>query len=107
MQRVYTSPDATIVHHAKNVLANQGIEGIVRGEHLASAAGGVAPIDAWIELWILDEDRLVEAREILEQALTETKVTGEPWHCPNCEERIEAQFTECWKCSTARPAKDR
>jgi hypothetical protein len=53
MQKVYSSPNLTMIYHFKNILETHGIESMVTGEHLTFAAGGVAPIDAWIDLWIL------------------------------------------------------
>jgi len=26
-----------------------------------------------------------------------------PWQCPNCEQELDAQFTDCWNCGTERP----
>lgn len=26
-----------------------------------------------------------------------------PWQCPNCEQKLDAQFTDCWNCGTERP----
>ena len=28
---------------------------------------------------------------------------GEPWTCPSCNQKLGAQFTDCWNCGTQRP----
>ncbi len=108
MQRIYSHVNPAMVHHVKNVLDNHGIESEVRGEHLVGAIGGIAPIDAWVELWLVDESRLQEAERIVEDLLVDTDVeaTGEesePWTCPNCGEEVDAQFAVCWNCGSEGP----
>lgn len=105
MQRIYSHPNAAMVHHAKNVLENHGIAAVVQGEHLAAAAGGVAPVDAWIELWVTDDDRAREAAQIIREATDESAVeSAPPWTCASCGEEIEGQFSACWNCGAPRPA---
>lgn len=103
MQKVYSSPSLSMVYFAKNVLASYGIESIVQGENLTSLAGEIPWTDAWAELWISDEKRAEEAREILELSLKEAEHSEETWKCPTCGEELEGQFTECWKCGTEKP----
>lgn len=103
MQKVYSSPSLSMVYCAKNVLASHGIESLVRGENLTSLAGEIPWTDAWAELWIPDEMRAEEAREILESSLNEAEHSEEAWKCPACGEELEGQFTECWKCGAEKP----
>ena len=60
------------------------------------------PHEAWLELWIIDDRRLVEAQQILETAQEEAVSEQETWECPKCGEELEGQFDQCWKCGTAR-----
>ncbi len=73
MQKVYSSVNFTMVYHVKNILAVNGIESIVTGEHLAFTAGGVPPSDAWVDLWVLDERKMKKAIKILETARKEAE----------------------------------
>lgn len=102
MHLVYTSPNSSMVYLAKNLLEHHGIESFVKGEHLAAAAGGVAPIDAWLELWVVSEYQVWEAREILEEGMESSDDPHETWMCPDCLEINEAPFSHCWKCGTER-----
>ncbi len=92
-----------MVHLAKHLLESDGIECVVRGEHLAAAAGGVAPIDAWVELWILHDIRVHEALTLIDQMLEEdSEVASDPWICPDCIEWRDGQYSHCWKCGAER-----
>ena len=39
----------------KNELEAQGIECVLRGEHLLGGVGELPPIECWPELWVVDE----------------------------------------------------
>ena len=34
------------------------------------------------------------------------QIVADPWTCPDCGERIEPQFTECWNCGASKPANE-
>ena len=87
----------------------------------------------WPELWILDESRAREARQLVEVALDEARrveldakeVESEreedtdrgleadderpeesaswSWTCPRYSEDVESHFWECWNCGCDRP----
>jgi anaerobic ribonucleoside-triphosphate reductase len=102
MQRVYSSPERSMVYHLKNILENHGIESTVLGEYRGGVVGGVAPLDAWMELWVLDEQRLEAAQQIVETTLKYVQTAQETWRCQNCGEELEGQFAQCWKCGADR-----
>lgn len=103
MVRVYSSPNAGMVHLAKHLLENNGIECVVRGEHLAAAAGGIAPIDAWIELWIVDEIHAHAAVDLIGELIEdESDSEDDPWICPDCIEWRDGTYSHCWKCGAER-----
>jgi len=101
MLKVYSSPVGTSVHNIKNVLEASGIECTVRGENLTVGVGELPPVECWAELWIVDESRLKEAKSIISGA---DQPAGDPWTCAGCNERIEAEFGQCWNCQTHRPS---
>lgn len=104
MKRIYSHPDVTIVHLVKNELANQGIEAVIQGEHAAAIIGGGAGIDAWNELWVVDDAREQEAAAVVQRVIEKSSVPeGEPWTCPNCGEAVDAPFDVCWNCGAERP----
>lgn len=104
MLRIYSHPDTAMVHLVKNELENRGIEALIRGEHAAAVFGGGAGIDAWTELWVVDDARAEEAAGIIKGVIEQTPLPeGEPWRCPNCGEEVEASFAVCWNCGEERP----
>ena len=71
-------------------------------EQFAGVVGGIAPLDAWTELWAHDAARIDEARQLIVSALKKTETQLKAWYCPGCGENIEVQFAQCWKCETER-----
>ena len=100
MLKIYSSQGTMMAYHVKNLLEQSDIRCAIRGEELSGAAGGVAPIDAWIEVWILDERQHEEAREIVDTVIQDLSETAESWKCPKCGETIEGSFSQCWQCGT-------
>ena len=101
MRRVFSSFDFTAVHHARNLLEAAGIRAEVRNERLASAMGELPPAECQAEVWVVDPGQAVEAERLLREG---PPVSGPPWSCAECGERIEPQFTQCWRCGATRPA---
>ncbi|MGH8669465.1 MAG: DUF2007 domain-containing protein [Burkholderiales bacterium] len=96
MKRVFSSFNLQIVHHARNLLAAEGMRAIVRNEILSSAMGELPPAECQAELWV-DSADAARAEEIL---LSE-KPAGPAWAC-SCGEALGAQFTQCWRCGAYR-----
>ncbi|MEX1121383.1 MAG: hypothetical protein WED82_04585, partial [Balneolales bacterium] len=70
----------------------------IKGEQLSSAIGGIAPIDAWIEVWIFNDDQVEEAQNIVNAIISDHAASTESRKCPECAEEIDGSFSECWKC---------
>jgi hypothetical protein len=102
MKRVYSSFNLLAVHHAKNVLATEGIRATVKNEHLSSAMGELPPAECQAELWVLRDDDAPRAERLLRYG---PQANGAPWCCPACGEVLEPQFTQCWNCSAATGAR--
>ena len=100
MRKVYSSPKTYLVYFAKSVLEANNIESVILREQLAGVVGGIAPLAAWPELWVHDPERWEEARQLIEVSMVKSETLDEPWQCPVCGEKMEAQFTQCWKCDT-------
>ena len=97
MKRIYSSFNLVAVHHAKNVLATEGIRAVVKNEFLSSAMGDLPPAECQAELWLLDPRDAARAEELLFRR----QPSGEDWRCA-CGERSGAQFTQCWRCGAYR-----
>ena len=106
MHRVYSHFNPAMVQLVKNELDMRGIESVVKGEHLAAVVGGAAgATDAWHELWVVDEERLGEAVEVVSEVIEDDAETdAAPWTCPACGEEVDGLFAVCWNCGHKHPA---
>ena len=100
MKRVFSSHNAILVHHCRNLLAAEGIETELRNLMLSSAMGELPPAECQAELWVLDEKDARRAEEVLRRP----PPAGPEWKCSRCGEVSAAQFTQCWQCGALRPA---
>ena len=100
MVKIYSAPNSAAVHNLKNVLKVHGIECTVRGEHLTAGVGEIPPVEAWVELWLVDEAKADEAKRILSEI---SSTAGEPWTCSGCGESVDAGFGQCWNCQADHP----
>ncbi len=113
MKHVYTARDEMEAHFVRGLLEQQGIEADVQGETLQSGAYGTLPLSsqATPSVWVEDaqEQRageIIEEYRQVDRANAQAGATDKPratWSCPNCGERVEEQFTQCWKCGHNRP----
>ena len=101
--RVSSSPVLANIAILKAALESHGIACEIRGEHLGGAAGELPPGETWPELWTLDDRKLEQAIQIVQEALQPPESTSWPWTCPQCREELESQFSVCWNCGSERP----
>jgi len=97
LKRVYTAETLVQVVHVQNLLAANGIAAELRNARLAGAVGEIPFLETWPQLWV-DEQQYDRANQVIERNLREPAEPRESWTCPDCGERIEGQFTECWSC---------
>ena len=69
MERVYTTQDLAMLSHLKNSLAAQGIECVLRGQHLLGGVGELPPIECWPELWVLDDKQVAAAKSHIDSSV--------------------------------------
>lgn len=97
MKRVFSSYNAILVHHFRNLLEAEGIETEVRRLALSSAMGELPPAECQAEVWVPARDA-----ERAEAILRRPPVTGPDWRCVKCGEMSGPQFAQCWKCGAFR-----
>jgi hypothetical protein len=100
LKRVYSSFNLAAVHHARNLLENEGIRAVVKNEFLSSAMGDLPPAECQAEVWVLREADAARADAFLKSIFSGT--TKDPWKCAGCSETCEGQFTQCWRCGAYR-----
>ena len=47
-------------------------------------------------------EQIEQAKDIVDNALSAQAPTGFKWKCSECDEEVEPQFSECWKCGKSR-----
>ena len=97
---VFSSANSLLVAHFRAVLESEGIPCRVRNEYLAGAAGELPPTDCWPELCV--EPRWEAAALAAIEAARRGAANEPPWTCPGCGERLEGQFSACWRCGRER-----
>jgi hypothetical protein len=101
MKRVFTSADSAEVGLLKNVLQKSGIRCVENNEQMAQIIPA-APFQA--ELWVENEADYAAAIALLGEWQHPTNAAGAGWTCSRCGEKLESQFSKCWKCGTRRDA---
>jgi len=90
------------IHHVKNLLLSAGIRCRIRNENLSTLAGEVPFTECAMLLELEDESERERADALLREFASRSQRSGETWSCPRCGERLESQFTACWKCGAER-----
>jgi hypothetical protein len=98
MKRVFSSHNAVLVHHSRNLLEAEGIKTEVRNQMLSSAMGELPPAECHAEVWVLHDEDAARALD----ALRRPAPAGPEWQCQDCGEMSAPQFTQCWKCGALR-----
>ena len=98
MKRVFSSYNAVLAHHTRNLLEAEGIETQVRNQMLSSAMGELPPTECQVEIWVLQDEDAPRAMGILRRPAP----SGPDWTCAGCGEVSGPQFTQCWKCGAFR-----
>ncbi len=57
---------------------------------------GLAPIDTWPEVWVVNDDDFESSMKIIESLEDESQ--KEIWQCRECLEMNDESFDYCWNC---------
>jgi hypothetical protein len=106
MIRLMCAPNPVIGQHWVNLLTVAGIPCELHNRYLNGALGEIPADQCRPELWLVDERDEALARKLIEAASSGPPAGATPWRCRRCGETLEAQFTVCWQCGTARDPLD-
>jgi hypothetical protein len=98
MRKLFTCKNTAEAGLLKGLLSASGIACEIRGEYLSMASGELPFAECYPELWLMGDEELERAREILNE--WQSKEVGEQknWTCQRCGEENEGQFSACWSC---------
>ncbi len=102
MKLVYTHENRFFVNNAKNIVEAENISCFIKNEFAAGGAGDLAPLSAWLELWVFDDDDYARALDLVTVAFEATPSGSTSWLCHHCQENNEGSFEICWSCGTER-----
>lgn len=101
MKRVHIAPTLLDAQLVVDALSSVGITCRILNANAAGALGEVPFLQAQPEVWVEDDARENQAREILTDFLN-TK-PGAEMICPQCGEHNPGNFLSCWQCGNLLP----
>ena len=101
MKIIYSHENKILVENARNLLAHNGIEAILKNEYASGGIGELSAIDTWPELWLVNDDDYGNAKLLLGQLSTD--IDQDSWKCTSCQELNEPSFDFCWNCQIEKP----
>ncbi len=103
MKKIYEHLEYARVGHYEAILESEGIPTLVKNLGASVGTGEIPFTEVFPELWVVNDEDYDRALALLE-AYQPPDTTGlTDWTCPQCGERVEKEFGECWNCSTLRP----
>lgn len=91
--RAANLPDAQLI---ADLLNATGIDARVFNQNAQSAAGEIPPAVAGPQVWVMDDDDLVQARALIAEHASRP-VAG-ICRCNHCGEENPLNFLSCWAC---------
>ncbi len=105
MLKLYEAADRIEAQLLMDFLAGYHIKTVLLGDYLTGAAGEL-PANSFPVIWVVEDEDLARARQLLDDFFSTPTPTGESgsthWTCRSCGERIEGAFELCWNCGRAR-----
>ena len=106
LTKLYVAANAVDAHMLKQLLEQEGIAAVVRGDNFVPLQGGnLFKMETRPSVWVLDDERFGRARELAGEyggGFPQAGCMAAGWVC-RCGEAIEEQFTECWNCGRSKP----
>lgn len=99
MKLVYTHENRYLVHNIQNIVANAGIQIMLKNEFAAGAAGDLVPHETWLELWVVNDVDYDKAIQAIDTSFSSEDDAD--WICHHCSEKNNASFEFCWRCQNS------
>lgn len=105
MKLIYSHQNSMLVGLLKSHLEFENIAIITKNDLSSGAAGELAPLDLWPELWVVNDKDIPAAQAITERFIDDLASPSEDasWRCTHCGEDNDPSFEFCWHCETMAP----
>ena len=104
MKLIYTHPNIAVLAQIHSLIERAGIECAVHNEYASGALGELAPINAWPEVWIINDRDFERSSLIIEES--QQAIEAPDWQCSQCGNSSPATFDTCWQCGSERALTD-
>ncbi len=102
MKKLYVSQSLIDVESRKELLDQATIPCTIKNQRSAMLGGEVPFAEVFPELWVLQDEDLERAQQLLQDWEDAPPIESTSWTCGNCSERHQKEFTTCWKCGHER-----
>ena len=106
MKKLFVSQSLVEIEVLKELLEKVDILCTIKNQQGSSLAGEVPFVEVFPELWIVTDDDLDRAKEVLKERAKVVEAGKAAWVCSGCGERHDGNFTACWKCGQERNPED-
>jgi hypothetical protein len=103
MHRLYQAGHRIEAQLLSDYLDRHLIDNTILGDYLSGAIGEL-PADIYPSVWIMHDDDLPRARDLLARFIADNNRESErSWVCRGCGELVEGGFDLCWRCGAEHP----
>jgi hypothetical protein len=100
MQRLVSADNLLLATLWQRVLESAGIACEIRNRYIGGALGEIPVDQAWPQIWIQKDSDFAAAQALMSELQTTPNLAS--WRCSRCNESIEGQFFQCWRCAATR-----
>jgi len=107
LKKVYEARNLAEAELVKGLLQAEEISGSVQEGALEAVFGEMAGnAETLPSVWVNDSDfdSALTVVDDYKRGGPPAAQAGNDWICPRCGEKLQGQFSSCWKCNTGRPA---
>ncbi len=103
MQQLYQAGNRIEAQLLSDFLDRYLVDNRILGDYLSGAIGEL-PADVYPGVWIIHDEDLPRARELLALFLADGRREGvRSWVCRGCGELVDGHFDLCWRCGAEHP----
>ncbi|MGE9295178.1 MAG: DUF7577 domain-containing protein [Puniceicoccales bacterium] len=95
---VFRDIDSARVGLYDGLLRSEGIKTLLRNWNAVSMTTEIPIPVMYPNICVFSREDCAKAKEIIDQAQSESPSDGPDWQCPACGSMNEATFAECWSC---------